>query len=106
MSHRCGRSRASHRISVAALGSKHSATEIRMTRVRNVSIVFLTAAGLGLAQVPPAANPPAGGAGRGGFPAIVIGPPAAVPAEVAIPRPTAAELEQVNQAMKRLIESD
>jgi len=36
----------------------------------------------------------------------VIDPPAPVPHEVAIPRPTPAELEQVNQAMKRLIESD
>ena len=48
---------------------------------------------------------PPGGA-RGGFAPVVIGPPAPVPPEVAIPRPTPAELEQVNAALKRVIESD
>src|SRR5947208_9884662 len=87
---------------------KRSEREIRMSRVRNASIVFLTVAGLAIAQVPPAGNAPAGAGvpGRGGFAPIVIGPTAPVPREVAIPRPTPAELEQVNQAMKRLIESD
>lgn len=81
---------------------------IRMSRVRYACVVFLTVAGLALAQVPPAGNAPAGGGapGRGGFAPIVIGPPAPVPPEVAIPRPTPAELEQVNQAITRLIESD
>lgn len=51
----------------------------------------------------PAAAP---GAGRGGFPPVQIGPPAPVPAVVAIPRPTPAELEQVNGALQRLIDSD
>jgi (4-O-methyl)-D-glucuronate---lignin esterase len=37
---------------------------------------------------------------------IVIGPPAPVPPEVAIPRPTPAELEQVNAAVKKFIDSD
>jgi lysophospholipase L1-like esterase len=46
------------------------------------------------------------GAGRGGFAPVVIGPPAPVPPEVAIPRPTPAELEQVNAALKRLIDED
>jgi lysophospholipase L1-like esterase len=36
----------------------------------------------------------------------VIGPPAPVPPEVAIPRPTPSELEQVNTALKRLIDAD
>jgi len=54
------------------------------------------------AQVP--AGPP--GAGRGGFAPVVIGPPAPVPSEVAIPRPTPAELEQVNAAVKRFVASD
>jgi beta-glucosidase len=36
----------------------------------------------------------------------VIGPPAPVPSEVAMPRPTAAELAQVNQALKSWIDSD
>lgn len=46
------------------------------------------------------------GPGRGGFVPVVIGPPAPVPPEVAIPRPTPAELEQVNAALKRLIDED
>jgi lysophospholipase L1-like esterase len=79
-----------------------------MSHVRHVSIVFLTVTGLALAQVPPPANAPAAapGPGRGGFVPVVIGPPAPVPAEVAIPRPTPAELTQVNQAVKRWIETD
>ena len=53
--------------------------------------------------------PPAGavpGGGRGGFAPVQIGPPAPVPPEVAIPRPTPAELEQVNAALQRLIAND
>jgi lysophospholipase L1-like esterase len=46
------------------------------------------------------------GPGRGGFAPVVIGPPAPVPPEVAIPRPTPAELEQVNATLKRLIDED
>jgi lysophospholipase L1-like esterase len=50
---------------------------------------------------------PAPGPGRGPGPApVVIGPPAQVPPEVAIPRPTPAELADVNAAMKKLIDSD
>ena len=37
---------------------------------------------------------------------MVIGPPAPVPPEVAIPRPTPAELDQVNAALKRFIDGD
>jgi len=37
---------------------------------------------------------------------IVIGPPAPVPPEVAIPRPTPSELTQVNEAMRKFIASD
>src|SRR5262245_29362896 len=54
------------------------------------------------AQAP--SGPP--GAGRGAFAPVVIGPPAPVPPEVAIPRPTPTELEQVNTALKRFIDSD
>jgi lysophospholipase L1-like esterase len=46
------------------------------------------------------------GGGRGGFAPVVIGPPAPVPPEVAIPRPTPAELEQANAALQRLIAND
>jgi lysophospholipase L1-like esterase len=72
------------------------------------AIVFLALAGSALAQVPPPAAPPVAppGAGRGAFVPIVIGPPAPVPPEVAIPRPTPAELTQVNAAVKKLIDSD
>ncbi len=76
-------------------------------------------AGLALAQGPPPATagapvqsgaPPGApqGAGRGGFVPVpvVIGPPAPVPPQVAIPRPTSAELVQVNDAVKKFIESD
>ncbi len=51
---------------------------------------------------------PAGlpGGGRGGFAPVQIGPPAPVPPEVAIPRPTPAELEQVNAAVKRFVATD
>jgi lysophospholipase L1-like esterase len=37
---------------------------------------------------------------------VVIGPPAPVPPEVAIPRPTPAELVQVNEAVKKFIQTD
>ncbi len=76
--------------------------------------------GLALAQVaapaqpaPPAPAPQGAtaapqGPGRGGFvPApVVIGPSAPVPPEVAIPRPTPTELAQVNEAVKKFIQTD
>jgi len=46
------------------------------------------------------------GQGRGNFAPVVIGPPAPVPPEVAIPRPTPEELARVNAAVKRFIDSD
>jgi lysophospholipase L1-like esterase len=54
----------------------------------------------------PGGVPGPGGPGRGAFAPVVIGPPAPVPPEVAIPRPTPAELEQVNAALTRLIDGD
>jgi lysophospholipase L1-like esterase len=80
-----------------------------MIRVHRAFLVFLALAGLAFAQVPPAANPPAAapGPGRGAaFAPIVIGPMAPVPPEVAIPLPTPAEIGQVNQEVRRLIDSD
>ena len=47
-----------------------------------------------------------GGGARGGLAQIVVGPPAPVPPQVAIPRPTAAELAQVNEAVKKFAASD
>ncbi|HET9268410.1 MAG TPA: hypothetical protein VFO31_09605, partial [Vicinamibacterales bacterium] len=64
---------------------------------------FLTS--VASAQAPPGPPGP-GGPGRGNFAPVVIGPPAPVPPEVAIPRPTPTELEQVNAALKRLIDGD
>jgi lysophospholipase L1-like esterase len=58
------------------------------------------------AQAPAGAVPGGPGAGRGGFAPVVIGPPAPVPPEVAIPRPTPVELEQTNAALKQLIDRD
>ena len=71
------------------------------TRVLPVSVVFLALAGSALAQAPGAPGP-----GRGGFAPVVVGPPAPVPPEVAIPRPTPMELAQVNEAVKNWIDSD
>jgi lysophospholipase L1-like esterase len=52
------------------------------------------------------AQAPAPAGGRGGFVPVQIGPPAPVPPEVTIPRPTPAELEQVNVALKRFVDND
>jgi lysophospholipase L1-like esterase len=85
-----------------------SRRQFSISRTLNISVVFLALTGSAIAQLPAPANapgPPAG-PGRGTFAPIVIGPPAPVPAEVAIPRPTPAELGQVNEAVKRLIDSD
>jgi len=72
-------------------------------RLLVLTLLFaIVTVGASSAQAP--GGPP--GAGRGGFAPVVIGPPAPVPPEVAIPRPTPAELEQVNAALKRFIESD
>jgi lysophospholipase L1-like esterase len=69
-----------------------------------LALLFTSASSAAWAQAPAQGGPP--GAGRGGFAPVVIGPPAPVPPEVAIPRPTPAELEQVNAAIKRFVESD
>src|SRR5437868_6416860 len=86
---------------------------------RPIVLVFVLAfscgAGAALAQAPAAGTaggpgqPPAGagpGFGRGNFAPVIIGPPAPVPPEVAIPRPTPVELEQVNAALKRFVATD
>jgi hypothetical protein len=79
-----------------------------MIRLHRTSVVFLTMAGLALAQVPPAGNAPGRGpaGGRGGLASVVIGPPAPVPPQVAIQRPTAEELTQVNAEMRMWIDSN
>jgi lysophospholipase L1-like esterase len=76
-----------------------------MTKRLLVLIVFFA---IGPSVDTASAQAPVGppGGGRGGFAPVVIGRSAPVPAEVAIPRPTPAELEQVNAALKRLIDED
>jgi lysophospholipase L1-like esterase len=69
-----------------------------------LSLTF--AIGLSVAAFAQAPAPGTPGGGRGGFAPVLIGPPAPVPAEVAMLRPTPAELEQANAALKRLIDSD
>lgn len=88
---------------------------IRFVRCSIAALACLAATGVASAQTPatvpataPAAPQPPPGPGRGGFVPlpVVIGPPAPVPPEVAIPRPTADELEQVNAAVKQFIARD
>jgi len=65
------------------------------------------------AQVAPATQPAARGGGRGfgggrggrGF-FVQTGPPAPVPPQVAIPRPTADELAQINKEIQHFIDTD
>jgi len=80
-----------------------------------VLIISILHIDFAFAQAPaPGAQAPAGqgaapaGApgGRGGGAPVMIGPPAPVPEIVAIPRPTQAELEQVNATLQRMIASD
>ncbi len=73
-----------------------------MSRVLHISAVLLTVTGLALAQAPAGTAPPA----RAPLAPLVIGPPAPVPPEVAIPRPTTAELTQINDEVKKLINAD
>ena len=62
-----------------------------------VAVVVAVCGGTSLAQPP---------AGRAAFPPIHIGPTAPVPPEVAIPRPSPAELQQINDALRGFIASD
>jgi len=77
-----------------------------MIRSLNISVACLVLTGYAFAQVAPPAAPQ--GPGRAGvvLPPVVIGPPAPVPPEVAIPRPTPEELAQVNSAVKQWIAGD
>jgi lysophospholipase L1-like esterase len=86
----------------------------RFVRIPLTCMACLAWAGLTLAQTAPpptqAGVPPgtAQGPGRGGSVPVpvVIGPPAPVPPAVAIPRPTSEELAQVNDAVKKFIDSN
>lgn len=70
--------------------------------IRTLAVLALTSTVFGQA---PAGAPPAA-AGRGAVAPVVIGPPAPVPPQVAIPRPTPAELTQVNDALAKWIAAD
>jgi lysophospholipase L1-like esterase len=71
-----------------------------MTRLLCAALCAVTV----LAQAPPPAA--AQGPGRGAQTPVVIGPPAPVPPQVAIPRPTPEELTQVNAAITKWVASD
>ena len=79
-----------------------------MSRALHVTLVLSSFAGLAFAQGPPPAAGPgtAPVPGRGGLTTVVIGPPAPVPPEVAIARPTPAEMAQINETVKKWIDAD
>jgi len=68
-----------------------------MIRALRISFALIGLAGIAAAQ---------GGPGRGPLPAVVIGPSAPVPAEVAIPRPAPDELTKVNDALAKWVAAD
>src|SRR5262245_12440851 len=71
------------------------------------AVISCAAAALILTAAVQAQNPPATVPARGpALAPVVIGPPAPVPSEVAIQHPTTAELGQVNDAIKKWIDSD
>ena len=71
-----------------------------MIRALRISFALIGLAGIAAAQGGP------GGPGRGPLPAVVIGPSAPVPAEVAIPRPAPDELTKVNDALAKWVAAD
>jgi lysophospholipase L1-like esterase len=96
-----------------------------MNRLLHASVVLLTAAGIAFAQppapagAPPLGAPPQGAPGQGvpggpggrggggrGFAPIPTGPSAPVPPQVAIPRPTPQEIDQVNALVKKWVDSN
>jgi len=78
-------------------------------RPRSILPIFVAiVCGVTLSAQPPAQTPAQRPAGPPQVPPppMVIGPSAPVPPEVAIPRPTAAEVDQVNAAFERFIDAD
>ncbi len=83
--------------------------------IQSILVLTLAWSGAPLAQTAGAAAPPTGtqapaGQGRGqggrGLAPVVIGPSAPVPQEVTMLRPSGAELAQINDALRRLIDAD
>src|SRR5436190_6202486 len=78
----------------------------RLPAATMVSLVFLSVASIAFAQAPGGTGAPGGARGFGrGFNAPP-GPPAPVPPEVAIVRPSADEVKQMNDELKRLVDTD
>jgi len=78
-----------------------------MRALANAVILTVALACVANAQAPAAGGAPGarGGGGQRG-PAVPPGPPQPVPPQVAIPRPTAAEVAQMNEALTRMINAD
>jgi (4-O-methyl)-D-glucuronate---lignin esterase len=70
------------------------------------TIVTLALTTCAWAQPAQTATPAAGQRGGRGLVPVQIGPPAPVPPEVAMLRPAATELTQINDALRRFIETD
>ncbi len=68
-----------------------------MIRVLSVAITLAALSGLGYAQAPAPAT------ARPAPPRIVIGPPAPVPPEVTMLRPSVTEIVKINEGVARLI---
>lgn len=83
--------------------------KLRSTLRLPAVLVLVTITGVAIrAQAPgqaPGGQPPAGAQQAAQLP-IVIGPSAPVPSEIAIPHPTAAEVERVNAAFQQFIATD
>ena len=79
-------------------------------RMSIIAAVVAATCAVASAQAPAAPGgqqaPGPGGRGRGAFPPVVIGPPAPVPPAVAMLRPSAAELADINASLQRFIASD
>jgi beta-glucosidase len=76
-------------------------------RALAAAVIAATWGAVSLAQTSGQTPAAPGGAQRGrGFTPVRIGPPAPVPPEVAMLRPSAAELTQINDALKRFIAGD
>jgi lysophospholipase L1-like esterase len=69
-----------------------------------IAAAIVGAAAIAGAQAPTAPGP--AGRGRGAFPPVQIGPPAPVPPAVAMLRPNAGELTDINAALQRFIAAD
>ena len=65
-----------------------------------------TGAGAGAGTAGQAPGAPGAGQARGPLAPVVIGPSAPVPPEVAMLRPTSAEIAQINDALRKFISAD